>query len=302
MSVNTFFNETELAIFCRQTNFTFGDCRRSADGVIFAVDCNSGQVFIGDDLLKSNVHRINSIEDVSLLPDHTVRVSFKGSSSVEFDAGGEDAEAIAGELQALAGLTVAQDESGPQISSSAPEDGADEIQEEEELPEYESLCVGNCDLTEVYSRLANTGRTSAVDYLVCEVGMSMNEADELVDSMVGKDELVESVPEPECYADGTMRKQAVLDVVRSLKPGDRIHLEYKPLLGKLRVYEAEYVKINIDIWTRNFQLSGAADDFDTLMDDVASDIFDYLNLVILCKEYDSDIECKLKRVTVLKKI
>lgn len=38
MTINSFFNETELAIFYRQTGFSFNDFYKSADGTILAVD------------------------------------------------------------------------------------------------------------------------------------------------------------------------------------------------------------------------------------------------------------------------
>lgn len=72
MVINTLFNETELAMFQRQTGFTFGEFFKTADGVLFAVDSQSGQVFIGRDLLKANVHELESVSSFSQEEDGVV--------------------------------------------------------------------------------------------------------------------------------------------------------------------------------------------------------------------------------------
>lgn len=294
MGINTLFNETELAIFQRQTGFTFGEYFKSDDGVIFAVDGQSGLVFVGRDLLRANVHKLGSVSSVSQDEDGIV-VSFKDSSSVKIKAGREDAGLISGLLGAAL--------DGGKTGDIVEEDRAEEPQAD--IDEGPDVLIG-VGLAEFYSRLVNTGRSQAIGYLVSETGMSVEDACKYVDELAGQKSVEEPEPESdadrEYYVDGTMTEKAIFAVVKKLRPGDRIHVEFKPFIGKMRVYDAEYRGLRVDsMGSGNISLAGSyADDFKSLMEEIAEDLFDYLNLCFFCEEDSSELSCRLQRVTILK--
>ena len=236
-SIESIFNETELALFQRQTGFTFRKYYKTADDVLFAVDDQSGQIFIGNDLLRTNVHGFSSISTVCR-NEGCLTLTFKNSPTKIIHASREDAEAFVAELGSI-------------VQAVSPEDINEETRPQPE----------------------------------------------------GQETIAESLPEPEYHRDGTMTGRAIFETVKRLKRGDRIHLEFKPLIGKLRVYDAEYRKIKIDSTSgvgNYFALNEQAKDFQTLMNDVAEDLFDYMDLYFHCDENDSEISCHLKRVTMLK--
>lgn len=288
MNIHSLFNETELDIFSRKTGFTFGDCIQCAEGIIFAIDDQSGQVFAGNDLLRSSVHDLGDLLSVRQDEDQAVHLIFKDSSEVRLMAGEEDAAVIMADLLSRTGVEDTAEPAG--IEEPEP-------QEDEGYP-----FLGNDDLNEVYSRLANTGRSSAIHYLVSEVGMSVNDARDYVDSLQTQDELVESVPDTDFRADGTMTKRAILAVVKELGPGDRIHLEYKPLLGRKRILDAEYVKVGVDVTSKYFSLTVYEHDYKSLIDSIADDLFSYMELHFFNEARNSESSCNFHRITLLQKL
>ena len=295
MAINTLFNETELAMFQRQTGFTFGEFFKTADGVLFAVDSQSGQVFVGRDLLKANVHELESISSVSQEEDGVV-VAFKSASTVKINASREDAVTFIAQLGGISDVAdhgcLCEEAQTPRGEQSEPVEESSDVLRSEELAEF-------------YSRLENTGRSQAIGYLVSETGMSVEDACRYVDEIAGPGSIEEPEPEadtdPDYRRDGTMTKKAILDTVKKLRPGDRIHLEFKPLIGSLRVYDTEYRKLRVDTWGSGyFPLTFSADDYTSLMDSAAEDLFDYIDLYFFCEENSSEISCHLKRVTILK--
>ena len=158
------------------------------------------------------------------------------------------------------------------------------------------------ELTEFYSRLVNTGRSKAIGYLVSETGMSVDEACAFIDKYEGQDTFENADPDldPDYLRDGTMTKRAILETVKKLKPNDRIHLEFKPLIGKLRTYDAEYRKLEVNVYSSNLILMLSADGYQSLMDEAAEKLFDYMDLYFFCEENSSEISCHLKKVTILK--
>lgn len=292
MAINTLFNETELALFQRQTGFTFGEFFNTADGVLFAVDSQSGQVFVGRDLLKANVHELESISSVSQEEDGVV-VAFKSASAVKINASREDAVAFIAQLGDISGRCLGEEGQAPHSNEAESIEESSDVLRSEELAEF-------------YSRLYNTGRSQAIGYLVSKTGMSVEDASKYVDEIAGQESIEKSEPEadtdPDYLRDGTMTRKAILDTVKKLRPGDRIHLEFKPLIGCLRVYDTEYRKLRVDTWgSRYFSLTFSADDYKSLMDSAAEDLFDYIDLYFFCEENSSEISCHLKRVTILKK-
>lgn len=292
-SIESIFNETELALFQRQTGFTFGKFYKAADGILLAADDQSGQVFIGNDLLRTNVHGFSSISTVCR-NEGCLTLTFKNSPTKIIHASREDAEAFVAELGDItqtASLEDIGEETTPQPDKQP--NTMEELQES----------LSNEELNEFYSRLVNTGRGEAIEYLVSKIGMNIKDASRYLDELEGQETIAESLPEPKYHRDGTMTGRAIFETIKRLKPGDRIHLEFKPLIGKLRVYDAEYRKIKIDSTSgvgNYFALNEQAKDFQTLMNDVAEDLFDYMDLYFHCDENDSEISCHLKRVTMLK--
>lgn len=287
MSISTFFNETELAIFFRQTNFSFGDFTRSADGTVFALDKQSGQVFIGNDLLRSNVHSLSSISSIDLEEGSTILLTFKDSSSARIQVDDSEVEELLAELRDPAN---AEDVLG------------DSASENEKTPENNDN-IPEEDTVEPFPEFANTKRSEAIGYLVSEAGMSVKDACEFIDELDRQESFVEDVSEPEFHSDGTMTRYAILKTVKQLHPGDRIHLEVKPFLGKLRVYDTEYCKLSVDTGaSKYFNVSESANDLAALMNLVEDDLFDYMSLYFFCEDISTKISCKLKRVTMLKKL
>ena len=293
MTIHSFFNETELAIFYRQTGFSFNDFYKSADGTILAVDYLSRQVFVGGNLFRSNVHSLDSLASASL-EDGQICLKFKDSSSVAIAVDGEAADALTSELCGL----VRNDEQPVPVNEHPTIPVEEQQQSEEEPP------LTGKELNETYSRLINSGRKAAFDYLVEKTGMTSKKADEYLDELGEKEENenIEEImtPDPDYHRDGTMTPYGIFRVVKKLKAGDRIHLEFKPLIGKLRVYDAEYRKLAIDLSNaRYFSLQGSDDNFDSLMKDIAWDLFEYIDLYFFCEEIQTEISCHLRRVTVL---
>lgn len=301
MPINAIFNETELTIFFRQTHFSFGDFYKASDGMICAVDQLSRQVFVGDDLSKSNVHAMDAVESVKMDEDHFVRFMFKDSSTAQIKVDEKDVEVILAELQ-----NWVQPDEVESMSDFEQSLDPEQVESQEEslhsLMGDSSQFLSNEDLNEVYSRLLNTGRSKAMGYLVSEVGMGLDEANKYLDMLDNSETMEESVQESACFPDGTMRKNTILSTLKELRTGDRIHLEYKPLIGKLHVYDTEYRKLSLVTDSRYFSLSGTADDFPSLLEDISSQLYDYLYLVFFCPDNYTDISCRLSRVKVLKKL
>lgn len=171
MTVDSIFNETELNIFHRQTGFTFGDCIISSDGTILAVDRKSGQIFVGNELFRSNVHPLASLTSAGM-ENGQLNLKFDDSSSAGIDVDEGQAEAVMDVLREYAGA-------GPAPADDNDGQAADQ---KEELP------LSGEELNETYSRLLNTGRNSAIGYLVAETGMSVKEACEYLDGVEGEKE------------------------------------------------------------------------------------------------------------------
>ena len=288
MPINTLFNETELAIFHRQTRFTFSDYHQFADGTIYAVDRKSCQIFIGNDLLRSNVHALDSIVSVNLEDNRIIHLSFKDLSSARINANEEEAVAIVSELESY---------SGNDTAVPSPED--EETVSEEEIPRF----LSNKDLSETYSRLVNTGRSTAIGYLVEEAGISVEEAGEYVKKIDSQEDMVESVPEPYERRDGTMTNTAILEIVKTLEPGDTVHIKYKPFTGKTRFFDAEYRRINVDICAqRYFSENASADNYSSLAEEIMHDFYDYLYLIVFNEESCSETSLRLSRIKMLRKM
>ena len=95
---------------------------------------------------------------------------------------------------------------------------------------------------------------------------------------------------------------SVLDVVRTLKPGDRIYLEYKPLIGKVRLLEAEFLRVGVESYSQKYlTINEYACDYQSLVKDVMRDLYEYMYLGVYCEESASETDIRLERVRVIKK-
>lgn len=292
MTIDTFFNETELALFSRQANFTFGEYYLSGDGTILAKDNQSGQIFIGKDLLKSNLHPMDTLVSVDLEEDHIIKISFKDSPAAHIIAKKTDAEAIVAELRSC----MESNETCEPADSVDPDE-----EEQKQTPEETIPFQSNKEMNEFYSRLVNTGRSKAIAYLVEETGMGVNEACEYVDSMKEREETEESVTDPDFNRDGSITRKGILEVLQNLHPGDMIHVEYKPLIGKLRIYDAKYLELRVEvIQSRYFSLDVNGEDYRSLMNNLTDELFDWMHIKVLNPISHSESGCKLTRVKMLK--
>ena len=314
MQIDKIFNETELAIFCRQTHFSFDDCHQSEDGAIYALDEHSGQIFIGEDLFRNNVHDLDTLASVSLDDDGIILLTFKDSSSIQIKTDDGEAEAFVSRLRDCIGEgedeIAREEEIAPQEEATVPEEefvpeedvtapAAEETADDDDVV----LKMSDEEYIETYSRLINTGRSKAIAYLVSEARMSVEDANRVVDGIDGVEDMVEVVPEPDFNRDGSMSGKAVLDVVRTLKPGDRIHLEYKSLIGKVRLLEAEFLKVGVESFGQKYlTINEYASDYQSLVKDVMRDLFDYMYLGVFCEESASETDIHLKRVRVIENI
>lgn len=317
MTINNLFNETDLYIFCRQNNFAFNEFHLSADGTVLAVDKESGKLFVGRELTRNKVHDLSSILSADLEDGGTVVVSFKDLSAVCFVPDKEDAAGIVSELKEAVRGTVMDADGEEKEAGVETADGGEvnEYDEEKENGECgEDVVDGDyqVDLAETYSRLINTGRSQAIGYLVSETGMSVEDACRYVDELdpreTDADEAGDEAEDggasyyqvPDYNNDGTMTREGVLRVVKSLRHGDGIHLEYEPLLGRVRVFDTNFVRLRVDMnMSRYFSMSASGDDYESLKEDIAADLFEYIEIVFLHPDNLSETSCHLKRVTML---
>lgn len=283
MPITSLFNETELAIFRKQCNFEFRDYKQCEDGTIYALDYMSGQVFIGRDLVRGNVHKLSDILSVTE-ENGAVNVTFKDARKACFAAGTDSAGAIVIELRNY----IQTDET--------------EDYDENEFQEVLDTCQTDKALRETYSRLINTGRSKAIAYLVSEVGMSVKSASKYVDEIEIMDATGETGNIPKINDPGRMSEEDIFAVVKQLKSGDRIHLEYKPFVGKLRVYDAEFTDLVISADSRGDSIYLRAGDYSSLMEDLSEKMFGYMSLWFLCPDNGSEINIRLDKLRVLRKL
>lgn len=298
MSINEYFNETELAIFCRQTDFNFNDYIRCTDGTICAIDAVSGQIFIGKDLQRNKVHSLSSIQDVSADDKGLLRLIFNDLSDIHIQALTEDAEAMAARIK-------------EHLPTTYPDEPAETDGTEAAGPGI--TIESDSNLTEVCSRLVNSGRESAISYLVSEAGMSVKDATGYVDKLDGpaKPSVIDNDRELQIDIQnaGPMSEHAILSTLKTLNPGDMVHVEYKPLFGNIRELDAEYVKIKVDLFNaRYFALNVTADNFSALSETIIDELYDYLYLcynstgTYYPSDYYTEDSVRLSRVKVLRKI
>lgn len=286
MTADSIFNETELTIFHRQTGFTFSDIYQSSDKSILAIDHQSNQIFIGDDLVRSYVHPLNSLKSVRM-ENGKACLEFQDSAEAVITVDGSITEEM---ISALQNLAV------PESVSMENADGQDGMKP--------AAPLGGKELAELYYRLATKGRSSAVHYLVKEIGMDLRDAGEYLDDLMAEEEPDEKTDEaaygPNYYADGTMTPYAITETIKKLKPGSRIHLEYKPLIGKLRVLDTTYCSLSISLSNQRYSLmSASGSDFNSLMEDAFEKLFEYTDISFLSEDGCSEDSCHLKRVKAL---
>lgn len=122
-----------------------------------------------------------------------------------------------------------------------------------------------------------------------------------LDNKSGEDE-AETPVAGECL-ERFRQRDAILEVVSELRPGDKIRFEYKPLIGKARIVETEYRYMNVELNdSRYFSISQSADDLHSLLESISSDLFGYIYLNCICQETASEVSYRLKRLSGLRKL
>ena len=303
MKIDSLFNETELTIFFRQTGFTFSDCYRTSDGTIFAVDRQSNQVFVGNDLFRNNVHPLDSLESVDV-ENGQIHLSFKNSSSAVVIADGGEAGSVLDVLRDFVKVDQASTASNDGHSGDLLE-GYPVGRPLDELKQ--SLDSEEQVLDEMKQPVDREGWfLGEMEQLQGEEDRFGDEMEQTSDEMEQEEDNSETEKEDESdynlvYGpEGIMSRGAILRVIKKLKPGDRIHLEYKPVLGKLRVYDTEYVRLEIDLnSSRYFTLFASGADYVSLMDRAVVELFDHIDLYFFCPENKTDISCHLRRIRKL---
>jgi len=275
MPITKYFNETELAIFYRQTQFTFDEYYRSPYGFICAIDHNSGQIFVGDDLLRNYVHKLDSIASVEKEDGNVIKLTFSDNTSVKIPVEEESAEALYSEI----------------FSCIIP---VEFVAHKSQGEFFES----DDKLTETVSRLDNSGTISAVDYLVTDTKMGVKEAYEYVGNL-DKQKESKAFPVPNYDIDGNMSKVAILSALKRVRPGDKVHIESKSLLGKLHVYDADFQNVEVRMSSRNILLRELTPTYQTLMDTIAEELFNFMNIILRNPYTGEEITCRLKRVIKL---
>ena len=301
--INNIFNETELDIFFRQTGFNFGNIFLSEDGTICAVDIESGLLFIGKDLLTRNVHDIGSVSSVDM-EDGAVCLKFKDSATVQFTPDDGDAGMLFSTLQDCVTVVTHGEDTIESGMEEAPEDTDEDEGDTQEIP-YSA--TDDRILVEVYSRLINTGRREAISFLISDAGMKAEDAEKYIESIEDKDDT--SIPEAELPSrqenavHGWMSDDRILDTLKGLRPGDKIHIEYKALLGKIKTFEGEFSKMDINIiMSRYFSLQRSAGSYESLVDEIALGLSDKIKIHFFCKENLSKHSCSLTSIKTLKKL
>lgn len=86
-------------------------------------------------------------------------------------------------------------------------------------------------------------------------------------------------------------------------PGDTVHIEYKPFIGKTRFFDAEYRRINVDICAQRYLSENvSADNYSSLAEEIMQDFYDYLYLIVFNEESCSETSLRLSRIKMLKKM
>lgn len=104
-----------------------------------------------------------------------------------------------------------------------------------------------------------------------------------------------------------MEQKELLDIIRTLHKGDRIHVEYKaPLSKKIISGDTEYLGLLCDVmayeYWRFVTLFVRGNDLDTFKDNLLVGLFKYLKLVLKDSDRVSEWHLKLEKIQDIKKI
>jgi len=306
--ISAIYNETELAIFYRQAHFTFGDYHQTADGTVCALDKSSGQLFVGQDLRKNCVHPVESILSVTVDEDGGLCVTFVDSQTICVSLERAASETLAAELKECLPDEDTVSGGGETTGDENPDSGDDGTDRDEDTVPLEEEQIQKEDkvLTETLSILGNSGRSKAIGYLMSKVGLSADEASRYVNELKEQNESVceecRRVIMPVFEETGKLSQSSILAIVKELKPGDIVHIEYKPLIGKLRVLDAEYCSMYLNLNMRYSSIIASADDFNALKEDIITDLLDFLNINVINPENGSTSSYELRNLRVLTKV
>lgn len=278
------FNETELAIFKLQAGFDLGKFYESLDGTICAVDEANHKLFIGQDLLRVNVHNLDLLQSVSMDEECTVDICLgKPQKPFCLKFTPEDAAALFEELSAF---IPTGEIPAPHTEEAAP-------QTEEPAPSTAGATISS-ENTETASTPADTKphvpeEPVRPDNPIEEVVRNFNEARQSIGELHN---ILFSVEIP----------GEVFETARTLKYGDRIHIEYKQMFGQVRGRFAVFSQFCCRSNSRSMSVFAKGGDYEEFKENLVRELIDRISINFVCDGDVSEINCKLSRITALRKL
>lgn len=266
------FNETELAIFKLQAGFELGKYYESLDGTVCAVDEVNHKLFIGQDLLRVNVHDMGSLQSVGMDEECIVNICLgKPQKKFCLKFTPEDAAALFEELSAFVPMEETPsphaEEAAPQTEKPAPRIADATIPPEPRVPE----------------------EPVRPDNPIEEVVRNFNEARQSIGELHN---ILFSVEIP----------GEVFETARTLKYGDRIHIEYKQMFGQVRGRFAVFSQFCCRSNSRSMSVSARGGDYEEFKENLVRELIDRISINFVCDGDVSEINCKLSRITALRKL
>lgn len=278
------FNETELAIFKLQAGFELGKYYESLDGTACAVDEVNHKLFVGQDLLRVNVHDLDSLQSVGLDEGCTVNICLgKPQKTFCLKFTPEDAGALFEELNAFIPTEKAP---APHVEEAAP-------QTEKPASRIEDATIPAEKTETVSSRMDTEPRVHEEpvrpDNPIEEMVRNINEARQSIGELHN---ILFSVEIP----------GEVFETARTLKYGDRIHVEYKQMFGQVRGRFAVFSQFCCRSNSRSMSVFAKGGDYEEFKENLVRELIDRISINFVCDGDVSETNCKLSRITALRKL
>lgn len=266
------FNETELAIFKLQAGFELGKYYESLDGTACAVDEVNHKLFVGQDLLRVNVHDLDSLQSVGLDEGCTVNICLgKPQKTFCLKFTPEDAGALFEELNAFIPTEKAP---APHVEEAAPQ------------IKKPASCVTD---TTIPSEPRVHEEPVRPDNPIEEMVRNINEARQSIGELHN---ILFSVEIP----------GEVFETARTLKYGDRIHVEYKQMFGQVRGRFAVFSQFCCRSNSRSMSVFAKGGDYEEFKENLVRELIDRISINFVCDGDVSESNCKLSRITALRKL
>ena len=98
-----------------------------------------------------------------------------------------------------------------------------------------------------------------------------------------------------------MERQELLNIIKSLHNGDRIHVEYKPFFRSNYVIDTKFLGLRCDIVSEGgWLMHSRGNDYDSLIADMYDSLFRYFKLECAGSDGVSVIKIHLRRIKQLK--